>query len=766
MPSNASGVRIRRLRGQALLASLLVSALPVSAAGQGQAQFVLDLDAKATGDPITLTRPDKGPIEISVVYNGQKSETVRLDSSLFTSDGGSVVANVSDCNRPQAEQPVTIAVDPGSVFRICLTVEALPTQAKYTGRLILSSPNTATFVRAISLVQPAIQQGVLVLDRAVVAKTVTRSTWPRTAASGAQAEFSVTLHDKTGAVPLNGLSVRLEQVSTSPEEGFDLHGNVAFIMEGAKPAAGTGANPPTHATDDTTTDLASPPTTDDAARRSIPAGTQSEVRVALTHLEAGDYSAVLHFTASNATSDDARLQLNVHVRDSVWWALVWLILALIISFVGTKVLTSKSRRAALLQQIRAMQPAWFASLPPSPPVIWTQAVLHQAQRLSKKFWLTSPDLIDARVAGVKNVLAVLDRARQLRERLALAFDQLVLQRAIMTVERVMSLIGAGTLDDATMKSIDENLASLEDWLDIAKFPSLFWENIAPLIQSLQVQIGDAPAPDAARDLVGTLKADIAAALANPPQTSGAVERVYQQYAKLRIIWDQKDDAGPLVNAASDIDEFFKLADDRTWQRVKGAPLKLRPPVATDPDGFEAYDTLQFSVDASDPFIDRSFLFRHKIEYHWTFTLTPTKTPAEKWGWRRAPATVSLTPISQGPSVVQYFPRPGQVQASVKLVYQSDSKELGPVPGPLINASSDFASYKIVAGTEVVSWVIAGLVAIATGLSMFYYKGTSWGSHQDYLTLLLWGIGVDQGKNFLQAMQAFGGSVGSSSSRGH
>jgi hypothetical protein len=51
-------------------------------------------------------------------------------------------------------------------------------------------------------------------------------------------------------------------------------------------------------------------------------------------------------------------------------------------------------------------------------------------------------------------------------------------------------------------------------------------------------------------------------------------------------------------------------------------------------------------------------------------------------------------------------------------------------------------------------VIASIVAIATGLSTFYFKGTSWGTFQDYLTLLVWGIGVDQGKNFLQALQTF------------
>ena len=52
-----------------------------------------------------------------------------------------------------------------------------------------------------------------------------------------------------------------------------------------------------------------------------------------------------------------------------------------------------------------------------------------------------------------------------------------------------------------------------------------------------------------------------------------------------------------------------------------------------------------------------------------------------------------------------------------------------------------------------SWAIAAGLAVVTGLSMFYFKGSTWGSYQDYLSLFLWGAGVDQGKTFLQSLQA-------------
>jgi len=72
----------------------------------------------------------------------------------------------------------------------------------------------------------------------------------------------------------------------------------------------------------------------------------------------------------------------------------------------------------------------------------------------------------------------------------------------------------------------------------------------------------------------------------------------------------------------------------------------------------------------------------------------------------------------------------------------------------IAKSSDFGTLSGLAKIEKISWLLASIVAIVTGLSTFYFKGGSFGSFQDYLTLFLWGAGVDQGKNFLQAMQNY------------
>jgi hypothetical protein len=76
----------------------------------------------------------------------------------------------------------------------------------------------------------------------------------------------------------------------------------------------------------------------------------------------------------------------------------------------------------------------------------------------------------------------------------------------------------------------------------------------------------------------------------------------------------------------------------------------------------------------------------------------------------------------------------------------------------VKDSDDFRFLSAFQRVEFVSWGIAAATAIASGLGMFYVKNAGFGSFQDYLTLFLWGLGVDQGKNFVQALQpgAFSG----------
>lgn len=92
--------------------------------------------------------------------------------------------------------------------------------------------------------------------------------------------------------------------------------------------------------------------------------------------------------------------------------------------------------------------------------------------------------------------------------------------------------------------------------------------------------------------------------------------------------------------------------------------------------------------------------------------------------------------------------------SVVLTYAGETSKVDAAPGPTIGETRDFGMFRAFAYIEYVSWGTAFLVALVSGLSMQYFKRGAFGSTQDYLLLFLWGVGTDQGKNLLQALQAY------------
>lgn len=709
---------------------------PSPEAPAGTPFFILDLQAPASGTPVSLSRPEDGLIALNIICGGTAPGTIELRTTEFTSDNGSVLVDIlADRSNPASKQPqpVLIPVQQNAIVPLCLFIHPLPTAATYTGRLIISAPGSPPLIKVVTVAQPAEQQGTLVLDHTTLSQTFV---------GDSSVLGSVVLSEKTGKIALHGISVRLEQVSNSPEGGFDVEKNITFKLNGKE------VNDLDHF----------PSAIGDPTTRTIPAGGQAVVNVALHDLGPGDYAAALRFTANNSELNDAqKLQMNVHVRAPLWRAVVCMLIALGISLLATKVLTSQRRRAGILQQINALQPLWLSSLPPTTPVVWVRAVLHQARKLSKSIFLPSPDLIEANVNKVKSVIEALDLTRQLREKLKIRLDLLVFRRAVLALDRVEARLATLPLTDAALESIKKDLNAFNDWLsDEPSFVKAFWNEIRPEIQSLQILMEEGDIPDVAGTWppAKSLKADLISALTTPPTTQINIEGVYRKYCTLKILWSHRQELASLgLSAQMVLNDLLDLIDKRIWERTKAEKLSIGMPHPGDPGGLEAYQILQFTVVAPDPTIEYSYVFCHKIEYKWLFELSP-KSLFHWIIWRRDPDKILLRPESLGPSVIQYFHRAGKLKVSVNLLYNDEVKPVALADELSIKKSSDFKPFWILEWAEFTSWAIAGIVAIATGLTMFYFKGTSWGSIQDYLTLFLWGVGVDQGKNFLQALQTY------------
>jgi hypothetical protein len=399
-------------------------------------------------------------------------------------------------------------------------------------------------------------------------------------------------------------------------------------------------------------------------------------------------------------------------------------------------------------------------------IILVKAALKQTEDLSKRFWLTGADELDARIARLKSMVGILDRIRETRLKLEDAgLDRLLRIRALGNLGRIVSRLGEAGLDDADLANFNADLTAFGDWLGPdANRDKRYWTDLCDAVKKLLDEISLVDITDMhARTNMKALQDSIKPKLepANTPASLDDKMAVERQYAALKILWerrkaDELDDLVNLIPPHSDIDDtalkaMFTLADDQAWKRLKESSPEIVTPTFTGPDPPQAYEPLRFELQVvDDSALNGTYIFQHGLQFHWTFTL--------EYKSGAPPQSFSLTPVSTEPRVVQYGPRPGQLTAKVQVKRDDDSFEV-PANGAPQKAlstapSSEFGAFSGLAEVGIVSLIMAALIAVVTGLSTFYFKGPTFGSFQDYLSLFLWGAGVDQGKNFLQVLQTY------------
>lgn len=722
------------------------------------------LEGSAPGADLTASVSPPDDVSLFVICStpSPAPRTVSFVVSDFWNAAGSVSVTVL---LPPGFKPIAagslVAVPFSSIIPFRLHIDSLPTEGIYSGRIVIVAEGTDPLTYKLALTRGK-GSAILVLDQQQVTLLLTRSFLGHTP----EKPVAVTLHEKSGQSGVDGIRVLLEQAPKHPAGGFTLGKNVAFRLN--------------HADVD---DLDRWPIAKAENGRSFGPGGQSEVQMGFKHLEAGEYNAVLRFSAANSAADDGqKLALTLQVRDSVCWAIGLLFFAVSFSFVATKVLTSMWHRFVLLGRIRESRPPWLKDAPAILPVVWVRAVLKEAEDLSRRFWLTGGDQIDARVAQVTALLKVLDEVRRLREQVLRpgALSPLPRVRAIAALAAIVVGLENETPSDAQIADVSAKLTGFKAWLDASTLNDCYWSSVRGEIQSLLPKISLPEIPkNEDRTLIAELLSALTAAVTTKPADLAGMMAIERRYAILKILWrwrawEKWDDFLSLVAAIptpeqpsllKDIDDHvlhqvFELADDTAWaslkQAIEAQKAKIVAPCSSEGEPYEAYDPLRFDLATGDDRIDHGFLFKHGLKFTWNFLLT-SKGLLERE--ETAGKKLMLTPHTTEPRVIQYLPRAGRLTVKVLVERSADEKlevKTMDAPGGFLQIvpTTDFGIFRGLARVEWTSWVLAAMVAIVTGLSTFYFKGPTFGTFQDYLTLFLWGAGVDQGKNFLQAMQSY------------
>jgi hypothetical protein len=678
------------------------------------------LDALAAGREVVLAARANSSVPLNLVRTAKNgSESIDLELTSFADESGRTVEIPLRIGEGNSSVPGLVHRGVrvgGPVLRLRLAVPDLLPLAKYTGLLVASAERYDTAFWRISL-------------NASIAQPATLTVTPRALTLGARIygrpggrdgpDALVTVADKAGLAPLDGITVRQDEASA----GFDL-GHLDFWLNGVK------------------RELTEPWSTSPA--------TSGALGIRVRNLPAGEHTTTLRFLAANSKPDDAgqKLALTVRVRHSFLWPLGLLLLALGLSFATTKALTTIRQRVAFMARVRELTQGWLAEMEPVLAVVWVRDVLHQADALSRRYWLTGEDRIEARLAQVAALMDVLKKVRDLgRQFERHALPDFVKVRAESRLGQILRDLDGSALADADATRIKSELDALADWIVATKQQDCYWASLAAAIDELhdRIVLAEVPDPDRRR-VIEDLDRDVVARRTARPADLRAMIAVEEVYARLKILWERREqpelaDLVQLQRSGAPLRAVFTAADEAVWQRLTATPPTLAVAGKEPGDTLQAYELALVQLKAGAG-VAGTYLFEHALVYHWSF---------EQRAGGRAD---TFTGRSREPSAVAYPNRLGGLVIAVEIEHPQTGQRVR-VNGLELRvvASDDFKASALFEAVELTSFALAAAVALVSGLSLLYAKNATFGSAQDYLGLFLWGVGVDQGKNLIQMLKS-------------
>lgn len=558
--------------------------------------------------------------------------------------------------------------------------------------------------------------------------------------------FTVRLREKSGLYPLEGLTVRLEQLVKAPAPGFDLARHLDFGING-QPVPDLAVWPAESASQN-------------SALRRIPAGGQAEITGTWRGLSPGEYQLTLRFAAANAAeSEAAKLTLTTRVRHGWFFAVLTLVLALGLSWFLTKFMVFARRRLALRQRLDEVPAITHPAYRNLPAAVWVRALLGQVRRLSERHWLSGLDVLEAKLRQAAALAAVFQRAEELRRQLdATGRPNFVANRVRSRIENLLGNLATLHFDDAARDATLATLDALKVWLDDALYVEQYRADLDRDARRLVNRVRpDLIAEATSRQKIEDLRI---ACVPQPTDDLAALLRREEAYARLKVLWERRDapEFGDLAAHAGHIEDFFRLADEKVWERLQQAHRADRLRVKA-PEDAQAFHDVRFEVvpDAAD--LNEAFLFRHGLCWEWEWSFTPEPTRADgggmRAGWERfrravmsGPAPARRVETTNGPCLVQFAPAPGRLEGEVTLRWKERSLSL-PCPPVRVTEAREFGVLRGFETLEVWSTLLALGLALASGLAGRFFNVPTFGAPGDYLALFLWGVGVDQAKNAWQ-----------------
>jgi hypothetical protein len=724
--------------------------------GVDKNNFRLDVE-KNKSDKIEITASVTGVIPLTVIANQSADEqSFELRINDFIGENGdslSIELIIPDTNANKTDYGYSgIKPEQGLIY-VQLKVPESSVSGNYTGSLFLLSDKGGLLRDWRIVIKPAVDKySTLIVGRNAITKNVVLPATP---------EIPVQLWEKSGKQQVNGIFIRTETLNQEDTTELDWNQQLSFKFN-----------------DRLITDIDQTQSLTEAmvkpeSLRNISAGGQATLQIGLKNLEAGRYGVALRLGALNSLSDDKQsLILTVLVKDPLVYAVIVLFVAIILSYVSTKGLTMVRQRLSLFKRIRELRPAWLYNEPPVTPVIWYIATLKQAEDRIRKRILSAAE-VDGLLEKVQRMYPLLEKIRILR--LAVndsAYDPMIKLRARQAIDNLVQRLGRVEYTIEVVDAFTNELNALVSWSDYdllkPHYCMLVEKSIEQLLTELHVKALEKAVTKSVKDKridsadeveINVKLKEIVEKLGIKPTAVDltiSLERE-RNYAWLKLLWQRRDKEEfaeiVKIDPQYDLDKIFMVADRAVWKRIKSQKEKLKFTLPKINKGSppEAYNLIPFGISTGDKFIDDSYLFNYGLMFHWTINIA----------FKNKKEPFTLNPQTKEPRVIQFSPLSGYLSASVKIHYENDEETVSvKMEEPLlIKSAGFFRLLKSFESTEMAALFIASGIALVTGLMNFYYKNNTFGSAQDYISLFLWGVGIDQTKNFLQTLQQFSSSGG-------
>ena len=568
-------------------------------------------------------------------------------------------------------------------------------------------------------------------------------------------EFLITLTEKSRDIPVAGLTVR-RAAGSELHKNFDLENDLQYYLDGVE------------VTDMSVWNADIPP--DQVLLRNIPAGEQRALKVSINDLPRGEHKLVMQIDAVNAKPGSApTVELDVRVSHGVGMPAAVLLLAIAVSYLLTKGTVNWRQRRKLQQMARTLDRAWLQEIRDKTTVVWLRATRRQTLITLDRFpLLPAPEGLVEKLENSIRLLGLLRRYMTLRDEIGARVSQYMLKfRIENALDRIVDNIEPEQLNAANEAALITEFDALEKSLDN---PS---GRYRPYVEQAQNKVRSMAVVNKLSTIepvklakIEKLWADHVIGDIDDNATIETLVQVDRVCAAMRVLKRHIDfgddkvlrDLSDIIAQDNpddiEITAMFGITNQAVWEKIVAATenkqVKISPcEGATSATTKYALAPITFDVSFDDPVLDDLFMTKHRMRADWSFKLTPEPSLLP---WKKTPKPIPWDTKSVGKQLLQFAPNSGELEAKVELRFGNQSSN--EIDGKLsIDGPQGSFLSRIFVIQEFVLLLVSIVIALASGLVLYYVSNSSFGSIQDYLALFTWGVGVDQGKNLAQTFQS-------------